>query len=188
MDFVRHSVQWARGEILEMTLIAAAGLTVAVIGVAFGRLGSTPLAKAMLVPLVVLGLFFVAIGVSGYATNRTRIPAYEQAYREDPAAFVRAEQKRVEGFQYMYRITNVLAPICFAVAAGLFWLTLDARARAAGIALVVFGLFGFIVDGFSKERAGIYHSAILEALPGGPPAEPTHEAPGSRTQHRGGAR
>lgn len=166
MDFVRHSVQWARGEILEMALIAAAGLTVAVIGVAFGRLGGTPLARAMLVPLVVLGLSFAVMGVSGYATNRNRIPAYERAYREDPAAFVRAERTRVEGFQYMYRITNVLAPVCFAVAAGLFWLTLDARARAAGIALVIFGLFGLVIDGFSKERADVYHAAILERLAG----------------------
>ncbi len=165
MDFVRHSIHWVRGEILEMTLVAVAGLAVAAIGLAFGRLGATPLARSLLVPLVVLGLLFAAIGASGYFASQRRIPAFEAAYRADAAAFVRTEKARVEGFQYMYKITNVLAPICFALATGLFWLSLDPRARAAGIALVAFGLFGLVVDGFSKERADIYRAAILQALP-----------------------
>lgn len=166
MDFVRHSIHWVRGEILEMTLVAGAGIALAAVGLAFGRLGSTPLAKALVVPLVAIGLFFAAVGASGWVANQRRIPAYEAAYRVDAAAFVRAEKARVDGFQHMYMVTNVLAPVCFALAAGLFWLSLDPRARAVGIALAAFGLFGLAVDGFSKERADVYHSAILGSLAG----------------------
>lgn len=164
MDLVRHSIHWARGEIFEMTIIALSGAALAIIGLASSRLGGTPLAKAMLVPLLVLGLLFLSIGVSGYATNRRRIPAFEQAYRENPAAFVLAEKERVDGFQYMYAITNVIAPISFALAVGLFWLSLNPRARAAGIGLAVFGLSGLLIDGFSKERADAYYARVLEAL------------------------
>jgi hypothetical protein len=163
MDFLRHSVAWVRGEIFEMTLVAVAGTTLVALGIAFWRLGATPLAKAMLVPLVVIGLLFATIGVSGIVSNRQRIPAFEQAHHEDAMAFARAEKERVEGFQYMYRITNVLAPICFALAVGLFWLTLNAYARAVGIALVLFGLFGLVIDGFSKERADLYYTKVMEA-------------------------
>ena len=166
MDFVRHSVAWVRGEIFEMTFITVAGAALVALGIAFWRFGATPLAKSMLVPLVVLGVLFSSIGVSGYATNRRRIPAFEQAYRENATAFVRAEKERVEGFQYMYRITNVLAPICFALAVALFWLTLDPHARAVGIALVLFGLFGLVIDGFSKERADLYYAKVTDALTG----------------------
>ncbi|OJY16225.1 MAG: hypothetical protein BGO98_40220 [Myxococcales bacterium 68-20] len=164
MDLVRHSINWARGEIFEMTLIAIAGVLVTVIGVAFWRFGATPMAKALLIPLMVLGLFFVSIGVSGYVANQRRIPAFEQAYRANPAAFARAEKTRVEGFQYMYTSTNVVAPIGFALAVAIYWLSLDPRARAAGMALVLFGLFGLVIDGFSKERADIYYAKVLEAL------------------------
>lgn len=165
MDLIRYSIGWVRGEIVEMTLIAVAGAVLVAAGVAFSRLGATPLARALLVPLVALGVFYGAIGVAGYVTNQRRIPAFEAAYREDPAAFARAEKARVEGFQYMYTITNVLAPASFAVAVALFWWTLDPRARAAGLSLVVFGLLGLFIDGFSKERADLYYASVLAALP-----------------------
>ena len=57
------------------------------------------------------------------------------------------------------------SPIRFTIAAAIFWLTMNPRARATAIALVLFGLFGFLVDGFSKERADIYYARIREALP-----------------------
>jgi hypothetical protein len=164
-----------------MTLIAAAGAALVALGVAFWRLGTTPLAKTMLVPLVVLGLLFASIGLSGYFANRRRIPEFEHAYREDATAFVRAEKARVEGFQYMYKITNILAPTCFALAVGLFWLTLNPRARAVGIALVLFGLFGLVIDGFSKERADLYYARVTEAL-AGPVASPTTSGSGGESQ------
>lgn len=166
MELVRYSIAWVRGEILEMTVVAIAGITFAALGILFWRLGVTPLARAMLVPLVVVGVLFASIGVSGYVSNQRRIPAFEQAFRDDATAFARAEKERVEGFQYMYTITNVLAPICFAVAVLLFWLTLNPHARAVGIALVLFGLSGLVIDGFSKERADLYYARVTEALAG----------------------
>jgi hypothetical protein len=164
MDLVRHSINWVRGEIFEMTIIAITGLALAAVGVAFWRLGSTPLSRAMLTPLAVVGLFFATLGVSGYIANKRRIPAFEQAHREAPAAFARAEKERVEQFQIGYRVTYVVAPVAFAVAAALFWFSLRPYPRAVGIALVIFGLYGFVVDGFSKERADIYYARVIEAL------------------------
>jgi hypothetical protein len=164
MDLGRHSISWVRGEIFEMTVLAITGLTVASIGVAFWKLGATPLSKAMLVPLAVVGLFFATLGISGYVVNQRRIPTFERAHREAPAAFARAEKTRVEQFQIGYRVTYVVAPLAFALATGLFWFSLRPYPRAVGIALVIFGLFGLVVDGFSKERADIYYARVVEAL------------------------
>ncbi|MGC3960160.1 MAG: hypothetical protein QM813_20215 [Verrucomicrobiota bacterium] len=163
MNFVQHSINWVRGEGLEMVLISAAGIVLIASGIGFWKLGATPLAKAMLWPLVVIGLAYAAIGISGYVSNQRRIPEFERAYRGDAPAFISAEKTRVEGFQYMYKITNVVAPVCFALATGLFWFTLNAHARAVGMALVIFGVLGFLIDSFSKERADIYYAKILEA-------------------------
>jgi len=164
MDLIRHTLTWIRGEILEMTVIAVTGVMVAGCGVAFGRFGTTPLSKAMVTPLVIVGLLYAVLGLSGLINNQRRIPAYETAFRADPAGFARSELKRVGTFDAMYRVTNIVAPLCFAIAAALFWLTLNPQARAIGIALVVFGLYGFLVDGFSKERADAYRARISEAL------------------------
>jgi len=163
MDFIRHSINWVRGEIFEMVTISIAGMVLTVGGFVFSKLGATPLAKAMLVPMVVIGLFFTTMGISGYTTNQWRLSSYEKAYNESASAFIAAEKKRVEGFQYMYTITYITAPVCFALAIGLFWFSLKPHARAAGIALVIFGLFALFIDAFSKERADIYYAKILKA-------------------------
>lgn len=164
MDFVQHSINWSKGEIFEATFIGIFGLAVAIVGFLFWKLGVTPGAKAMLIPLVVVGLLFAASGASMYFSNHKRIPAYQKAYAEDPAAFVQAEKERVEGFQYMYTVTNILASVFFVTAMAFFWLSLNPHLRAAGIALVIFGLSGLMIDFFSKERADIYYERIQTEL------------------------
>jgi hypothetical protein len=164
VDLIRHSHTWVRGEIFEMVMITITGGLLGVAGLAFARFGATPLAKALLVPLLVLGLLFASIGISGYVSNKRRLSAFERDFRQNPIAFARAEKARVEGFQYLYTITLVLAPISFGLASGLFWLTLAPRVRAAGIALVMFGLLGLVIDAFSKERADIYYAKVVAAL------------------------
>ena len=47
MDFVQHSIDWAKGEIFEATLIAAFGLLTILAGVLFWKLGKSPNAKAV---------------------------------------------------------------------------------------------------------------------------------------------
>lgn len=169
MEFIQHTIGWTKGEIFESALIGLAGVAVIVVGLAFWIFGETPGAKASPVPLLLLGLLMAAVGTSGYFTNQKRIPRFEQAYAENPGAFVRAEKARVEGFQYLYGITLVLAPACFAVASFFFWFSTNPHLRAVGIALVLLGLSALLVDFFSKERADVYYGRIQSELrsPGG---------------------
>lgn len=160
MEFVQHSINWSKGEIFEATIIGLFGVLLIVTGFLFWKLGATPGAKAMLIPTLTIGLFFVISGTSMYVSNQKRIPAFEKAYADSPLSFIEAERARVEGFQYMYTITNILAPACFVLATAFFWLSLNPHLRATGIALVVFGLSGLMIDFFSKERADIYYQQI----------------------------
>jgi uncharacterized membrane-anchored protein len=164
MEFVQHSINWSKGEIFEGTIIGAFGLAVLLAGILFFFVGNTSGAKAMLVPLAVLGLFYAFTGISMYQSNQKRIHAYEKSFAEDSAVFVQAEKKRVEDFQYMYTVTNTVAAVFFAVAIVFFFLSLNPHLRAVGIALVVFGLSGLTIDFFSKERADIYYGEIQSEL------------------------
>jgi hypothetical protein len=164
MDFLQYTINWTRGEIFEGTMIGLFGIVTFIIGALFWKFGVTPGARAMLIPLLVLGLFFAATGISMYNTNQKRIPVFQEAHAQDPAAFVQSERERVEGFQYLYTITLVLAPVCFVLATAFFWLSMNHHLRAVGIALVLFGLSGLVIDYFSKERADIYYEQVLIAL------------------------
>lgn len=98
MDFIQHSIAWAKGELFESTLIGLFGVLVITAGLLFWRFGQTPASKAMLIPLALAGLIFTSSGVSGYMGNQKRIAQYETMRQDTAVAFVQAEKERVEGF------------------------------------------------------------------------------------------
>ena len=164
MDFFTHTTAWIKGEILEALLITAFGLVTFAGGFLFWKLGSVPAAKALLLPLIVTGLIYSAIGISMYISNQKRLTEYEQNYKLDSLSFIKAEKQRVENFQYMYVISKVVATVFFAVTLLLFWFTKNPGLHALGIGLTLFALTGLVVDYFSQERAEIYYQAILKFI------------------------
>ena len=164
MDFFTHTTAWIKGEILEALLITAFGLVTIAGGFLFWKLGSVPAAKALLLPLIVTGLIYSAIGISMYISNQKRLTEYEQNYNQDSLSFIKAEKQRVENFQYMYVISKVVATVFFAVTLLLFWFTKNPGLHALGIGLTLFALTGLVVDYFSQERAEIYYQAILKFI------------------------
>ena len=164
MDFFTHTTAWVKGEILEATLITAFGFVAITGGFLFWKLGSAPAAKALLLPFVVTGVIYSAIGISMYVSNQKRLTEYEQIYKQDSLSFMKAEKQRVESFQYMYVISKVVATIFFAATLLLFRFTQSPNFHALGIGLTLFALSGLVVDYFSQERADMYYKVILEAL------------------------
>lgn len=162
MDFITYSLQWTKGEIFEAAIFGSFGLVTIIVAIIFWKFGETPNAKAMLIPLIVVGILFAGAGASGVINNQKRIPKFEKAYSENPLAFLQDEKERVEGFQYLYTMTLIIATISFALAIGFFWFSDNHILKAIGIALILLGLTGLAIDYFSKERADIYYEKILE--------------------------
>lgn len=164
MNFFNHTSIWIKGEIFEAILISAFGMLTIAGGFFFWKLGTIPAAKALLIPLVVTGSIYSAIGISMYISNQKRLIDYEKSYTQDNSSFINAEKQRVESFQYMYVISKVLATVLFASTLLLFWFTKSPGLQALGIGLSLFALLGLVVDYFSKARADIYYRAILETI------------------------
>lgn len=162
MDFIDHTIAWCRGEIFEGKMIALFGITVISLAILFWRLGTTPFAKALFVPLLVLGMV-CAVG-SGYMllSNQKRIPEYEKAYQEAPAEFIQAEKKRAEGFLRWYPITLTIASIVMVLGMGSFLFIGGTWGRTIGLTVLLMGLLVFFIDHFSEERAETYYQHILE--------------------------
>lgn len=164
MGIFEHTTHWVEGELFESLLVVAFGVFLLLLGWAFGKLGETEGARAMFLPILLVGALFAVAGAGNYVSNRIRRPQLEEAHRADPSMFVSSEKERVEKFQILYTITLILAPLLFAAASIIFWRTMDPKWRAAGVALVVLGLSGLVIDFFSKERADIYYGKIQAAL------------------------
>jgi hypothetical protein len=160
MDFIQHTTNWIKGEIFEANLFGSFGLLTIVCSLLFWKFGDTPNSKAVIIPFIIVGLFFLGTAISGISSNKKKLRQYTEAYNQDKGAFVKSEKARVEGFQYLYTMTMIIASISFILAICAFILTHNATLRAIGIALAIFGITGLIIDYFSKERADTYYKEI----------------------------
>lgn len=164
MDFFAHTTNWIKGELFESKLILAFGITSAMLGFLFWKIGTTPNAKAMLLPLVIVGGIYSAIGSNMLISNQKRLHGMKQSYEQNESNFIQREKKRVESFQYQYVISKAVATIFFIATVLIFWFTKSPVWQGAGIGLSLFGLAGLIVDHFSQERALIYYQKLIDYI------------------------
>lgn len=164
MDFFQNTIDWIKGELLESKLIIAFGLSTVLIGVLFWKLGSTPSAKALLLPFLIVGGIYTSIGGNMLLSNQKRMIAMQLSYQKNKTDFIENEKKRVEDFQYQYKISKIVATVCFTLTLFLFWYAKNPNWQGVAIGTGLFGLAGLIVDYFSEERAFIYYQKILAFL------------------------
>lgn len=164
MEFIQHTIHWIKGELFEAKLIFAFGFASIVAGFLFWKIGSTPNAKALLIPLVVAGAIYSTIGAGMLYSNSKRMKELPQSYQQDKAAFVKSEKKRVDDFQYGYKGSKIVAAVFFVLTLIIFWTTKNPTWMGIGIGLTYFALAGLVVDYFSQERADAYYKTILASL------------------------
>lgn len=160
MDFFQHTTNWIKGEIFEGTLIAIFGILVTLSGILFWKFGSTATTKSLFIPLIVIGLLFISTGASMYYSNQKRLVTLKAQYAENKTLFIEQEKERVEGFQYMYTISKVVATIGFLITLIAFWFTKNYTFQGIALGLAIFGLTSIVIDYFSEERARIYYKQI----------------------------
>jgi hypothetical protein len=164
MDFIQDTNDWIEGEIFEAAIFGSFGLLTVVFSLVFWKFGETPNSKAVIIPLAVVGIFLLGTAISGIAANRSRLIQYKEAFQKDKTEFLLSEKKRVENFQYLNKMTVIIAAVCFSVAIGFFLFTNNYVLKGIGLALIILGLSGLVIDYFSEERAAIYYKAIMSEI------------------------
>ncbi|WP_431241429.1 hypothetical protein ACQ9BO_15195 [Flavobacterium sp. P21] len=92
MNFYNHTLNWITGELFEAYFITNFGVITIIGGILFGKFGSTLNAKALVIPLIVVGIIYAAIGLSMIVSNNNRLTSYKQDFEKDHYAFVKAEK------------------------------------------------------------------------------------------------
>jgi hypothetical protein len=164
MDFLQQTINWVKGEIFEAIIIGSFGLLTIICSLLLWKFGETPNAKAVIIPLAVVGILLLAITIGGITGNNKRLLQYTEAFKKDKIEFVKSEKKRVEDFQYLYKMTIIIASIGFVIAICFFLFTNNPTLKAIGLALIILGLAGLSIDFFSKERADTYYKAIMTEM------------------------
>ena len=164
MEFIQHTIHWVKGEIFEGAIIGSFGLLTLISSILFWKFGKTPSAKGVIIPLLVIGIFYFIAASVGIYINQQRIPQYEVKYQEDPAGFIESEKDRTEGFMKIYIYTYVIATVMILTGLILFLFVSGANLDGIGLSLILLGLSLLCIDYFSKERAIIYHNEIIKFL------------------------
>lgn len=164
MNLIDYTTNWIKGELFEAKLIVAFGILTLIAGFLFWKTGTTPNAKALFFPFIMVGAIYSAIGGGMLYSNPKRMIELPQKYEQDKTAFAKSEKKRVDDFQYGYKVSKIVATIFFTLTLIIFWTTKNATWMGIGIALTYFALAGLVIDYFSQERADIYYSEILKEI------------------------
>lgn len=161
MDFYEHTNNWFKGELFEGSIILISGITILVLSFLTWKIGTTPNAKSFAIVLLVVGLVFSGISF-GFQANKKRMVTSDKQYKENPVTFVQQEKQRVEGFQWMYKISAVVSGIFFALTFIAFMYSENRIILSIALGLMIIGSSLILIDYFSKERAAIYYQEILK--------------------------
>lgn len=77
------------------------------------RFWTTPNAKVLIIPTLILGLLFT-IGIAGmFISNNKRVIVFEESYNNNSKVFIQNKKKRVEDFQILYKYSVIFSAIIF---------------------------------------------------------------------------
>lgn len=157
---LENTLNWYHGEIFEGKMILLFGVMVGVLSFILHFWGTTPYAKALFIPMLVLSILLIATGSGMIYTNGKALAQIAEIYEKNPAEFVQSEIKRVEGFMYLYPTTLTVSAVLFLVGVLLLGFTKNMYFHSSALALVVLGVSLMAIDYFSKERAIIYYNQL----------------------------
>jgi hypothetical protein len=158
---LQHTLSWYNGEIFEGKFILGFGIVLIIASVLFYFLGNTPATRALLIPFLVIALFFSVTGTSMIISNSKKIDGVKTELLQGEHRFIQSEIKRVEGFQYLYPMSIAISLFCFLTALGLLYFVKNIHWQAIAISLILFGTAFAVIDYFSKERAILYYEQLI---------------------------
>lgn len=162
---IQSALNWVRGEQTEGIVILCIALVIIAVGVLLPRLIATPYAKAVMLPLLVVGVAYCAIGAGiFYNAGQSKKDLLTRAQTEEIQQIAQTEKVRVEGFERSYTASKIVSTLFLLTAWLLIWFAKSPTGHGIAIGLILFALLAVAVDYFSKERADIYYQEIVNAL------------------------
>jgi hypothetical protein len=159
---LKMSVDWAKAEVFSGKIVGLVGVLVLLAALGFFQLGKTAMAKALVWPVGVAGLFLMMVAAGLIFANQPRPAQFEAAFRDNPAAFVQQERLRTATSQKQLGLVFKILPGICIVGALLIWaLPGSSTGRAIGIVLIGTAAILMGVDANTEARNDRYHAALV---------------------------
>ena len=165
MDIIKLSTDWARAEVFSAKIVWLFSVVELLAAIGFWYWGRTAIAKAFTWPLLVMGLFLIAVGAGLYAANQPRIARFENEYQREPKAFFASEIQRTEKSQGDLALVFKILPVIIIIAAMVILLAPASFWRVAAVTVILNAAFLMVVDSNTDARNDAYHTQLLAFTP-----------------------
>jgi ABC-2 type transport system permease protein len=161
MDILKLSTEWAKAEVFSAKIVWIFSIIEILAAVGFFYFGKTGMAKAFFWPLLIMGLFLVAVGAGLYFTNNPRVEQFEKQYQNDSATFVQSEiQRTTKSKGEMVNVLRILPAIILVMAIMLLLMSAPIW-RAIAVSIAINAAFLMIVDSNTEARNNSYNSQLI---------------------------
>ena len=165
MDFIKLSTDWAKAEVFSAKIVWLFSVVELLAAIGFWYWGKTTIAKAFIWPLLVMGLFLIAVGAGLYSANHPRIVQFENEYHREPKAFLDAELQRTSKSQRGLALVFKILPVIIIFAALVIMLAPASLWRAIAVSVILTAAFLMVVDSNTEARNDAYHAQLSALKP-----------------------
>ncbi|WP_026952718.1 hypothetical protein [Algoriphagus mannitolivorans] len=164
MEILKSATAWAKAELVSTPFFILFGLLFLAASLGFWQWGKTDLAKAYIIPGLVVGTLLMIVGLGLFFTNKSRITQFERDYQANASAFVESELVRAEKTlkEYQNVVFTAVPLIIAACALGLLWFQAPVW-RASLITTMAMLVVILLIDGLAHARFAKYQQDLLQA-------------------------
>lgn len=161
MEILKLATEWARAEIFSARFFIFSAMLFLTASIGFWQLGKTEIAKAYIIPTLIVGLLLMVVGVGIFFANKSRVTSFAEAYSANPTEFVQSEITRTEKSMSEFRsIVFKVIPFIIVVAALLIVFTDKPIWRATAITIIAMMVVILLVDSNANARIEAYHKQL----------------------------
>lgn len=160
MELLKLASEWAKAEVFSTRFFIIFATLFLLASIGFWQLGKTDLARAYIIPTLVVGILLMTIGLGLFYTNKARIHQFEKAYNADASAFYQSEIVRSTDTLNEYKVVLKVIPVLIIVAALILLLINTPTWRAIGISTIAMLTIILLVDGSAHARIEAYQKEL----------------------------
>jgi ABC-2 type transport system permease protein len=165
-DIVKLSTDWAKAEVFSGKMVWFFSVLFLLAAIGFWYLGKTTMARAFVWPLLIAGIFLIAVGAGLFFTNSARVTGFEIAYHQNPKAFVQQEISRTDDSEKQFKfVFSILSAIIIISALIIVASPGAPNWKAICITLILTASFLMVVDSNTDARNTAYHSILSASKP-----------------------
>ena len=161
MELLKLATDWATAEVFSTRFFIFFAILFLIASVGFWQLGKTELAKAYIIPTLVVGILLLIIGSGTNYTNIQRVKQFEKDFNTDETAFYQSEIERSESTVKQFVVVFKVVPILIIVAALLILFINTPTWRAISVTTISMLIVILLIDGTAHARIDAYHKELV---------------------------